>query len=122
MSFFLNLMEAPIFLHLSSYDMQSNSVKKISEVCASNKNIFERYLSPLGTKLQYNKIIKDAFINSERNNNDYIDANFRGKNTFEFWRASHSKFSYSINKQISINVLNDNFSIANAFANQFGSF
>ena len=36
------------------------------------------------TKLQYKKAIKDAFINFEHNNNDYIDAHFRGKSTSEF--------------------------------------
>ena len=36
------------------------------------------------TKLQYKQAIKDAFINFEHYNNDYIDAHFRGKSTSEF--------------------------------------
>ena len=72
------------------------------------------------TQFQYKKAIKDAFINFEHNNNDYIDAHFRGKSNLNFGRFG-TEFSKFIDKEISINSLNDNLSIANAFANQFGS-
>ena len=69
-------------------------------------------------KLQYKKAIKDACINFEHNNNDYIDAYFRGKSTSEFWKVCKRKLSKYIDKEISINGLNDNLSIANAILSQ----
>ena len=46
---------------------------------------------------------------------------FRDKSTSEFLKGWNKKFSKSIDKEISRNCLNDNLSIANAFANQFGA-
>ena len=57
------------------------------------------FITLTSTKLQYKKAIKDAFINFEHNNNDYMDAHFPGKSTSEFWK-NFPKFRSTFNTKM----------------------
>ena len=108
-----------LFTFINNYADVAASVLFLGPKGRSSSGTIHQFKS--NTKLPFKKEIKDAFINFEHNNNDYIDANFRAKVLLSFGRLGTDNILKSIDKKISINGLNDNLSIANTFDNQFGS-
>jgi len=72
-------------------------------------------------KAKYKAAIRDAYVQFESAHDDAITNSFLNKDVPQFWKAWNAKFKRNICANIVFNACDNDFDVANRFAEQFAS-